>query len=151
MSGADTSHVDHNVSVLHRSAFTPVQPRHAGEGASLFEDEIARLRAELDEAYALLEGKENDLHLSATYGKRLIEDNAALGKRLDSVTAELSAKIEVEKPEVEGEEGDLEEGRNRSRHVCCVYQYVHISMTKLKSNFNTTVLGANQPRAEAAH
>jgi hypothetical protein len=62
---------------------------------SLLNEEILRLRTELDEAYALIESKESDLQLSATYGRRLIEDNAELSRRIDCQSTDFSKKIEV--------------------------------------------------------
>ena len=58
-------------------------------------EEIARLQSALDEAYALIESRDSDLHLSATYGRRLLEDNAELSRKYEALSTELSAKIEV--------------------------------------------------------
>lgn len=44
--------------------------------------------------YETLQAKDNDLHLSATIGKRLVEENGTLSANLDATVAEFSARLE---------------------------------------------------------
>ena len=59
-----------------------------------YEEQLMRLRQELEDAQSTLQSKQSDLELSATIGKRLLEENIDLGNRLDAAVTAHAAQIE---------------------------------------------------------
>ena len=59
-----------------------------------YEEQLMRLRQELEDAQSVLQSKQSDLELSATIGKRLLEENIDLGNRMDAAVTAHAAQIE---------------------------------------------------------
>ncbi len=58
-------------------------------------EEIASLKNELQTKHEELEEKDKNLHLAGEFGTQLLENNNALSKQLETLTAENNKKIEV--------------------------------------------------------
>ncbi len=67
------------------------------------DQDLARVKLELDETLDLLANRDNDLHLSATIGQKLLDENNDLSQRFDASVRALSTRIEVWRRERERE------------------------------------------------
>ena len=78
-----------------KSSSSSSTPSSATPDQQIVMAEVERLRSELEEAYETLQARENDLQLSATIGKRLVEENQEMSARLAQADAEIATEAET--------------------------------------------------------